>query len=292
MKLTKPILLLITVLIFASCQNEPEANFIVSKTRVEIGENVIFINNSKDADHYEWDFGDSLFNTSTEVNATHFYTSKGDYLVSLTAYSENGKLQDRKVQFIEVYGNFTGELFDVRDGQRYETVEIGAQNWMAENLNYDAGEGSWAYDSSISDNPSYEAQGMYYNWETACEVCPDGWHLPSEDEYKELVAFLGGRPFAGAKLKEYGTYHWNPLASGESSGATNSSGFTAIPNGYYNSTNNTFTSVGETADFQTSTEVEHNTPLAYNLHLYNSLPYADMSLNSKEIGVSVRCVKD
>jgi len=133
---------------------------------------------------------------------------------------------------------------------------------------------------------------MYYNWETACEVCPDGWHLPSEAEYQELIAFLGGRMVAGAKLKEYGTYHWNPTASGESSGATNSSGFTALPNGYYNQNLNTFTSVGESCDLQTSTEVEHLNELVYNLHLYNSLHYADMNLNSKEIGVLVRCVKD
>jgi uncharacterized protein (TIGR02145 family) len=292
MKLAKPHSLIILIAILTGCQSEPEANFIVNKTRVEIGEEILFINNSKDADHYEWDFGDTQFNISTEVNAKHFYIAKGDYVVSLTAFSKNGKIQDKKVQFIEVYGNLTGIFFDARDGQAYKTVEIGNQNWMAENLNFDAGEGSWAYNSNTSDNTSYEAQGMYYNWETACEVCPEGWHLPSESEFKELIAFLGGRIVAGSKLKEYGTSHWDELDSGESSGATNSSSFTALPNGFYNQNLNKFTYVGKTGYFQSSTESSYGEESNYYLHLYNGLPYADISYTNKEVGIPVRCVKD
>jgi uncharacterized protein (TIGR02145 family) len=94
---------------------------------------------------------------------------------------------------------------------------------MAENLNYDAGIGSWIYNENSDLAVTY---GRLYIWETACEVCPDGWRLPSDEEWTELTAYLGGDEVAGGKLKETGASHWE-----ENEGATNESGFLALPGG-------------------------------------------------------------
>jgi uncharacterized protein (TIGR02145 family) len=83
-----------------------------------------------------------------------------------------------------------GLLHDNRDGQSYETVKIGSQTWMAENLNYEA-------NSSVI-NDKY---GSLYDWETAKAACPSGWHLPSATEWKVLILFAGGEDVAGKHLK-------------------------------------------------------------------------------------------
>lgn len=127
------------------------------------------------------------------------------------------------------------EFTDQRDGQTYKYVKIDTQYWMAQNLNYYVDTGCWDY-SSVSWYRSI--CGLCYDWKTADKVCPDGWHLPSYEEWGYLeialgmseqeVGFTGWKGTdEGGKLKEIGTKHWkNP-----NSGATNESGFTALPCG-------------------------------------------------------------
>jgi hypothetical protein len=90
-----------------------------------------------------------------------------------------------------------GTFSDSRDGRKYGTIEIGHQIWLSENLGYEA-EGGKCYGNEPANCQKY---GRLYNWNTALKVCPKGWHLPSDDEWQELVDFAGGKDVAGTKLK-------------------------------------------------------------------------------------------
>jgi uncharacterized protein (TIGR02145 family) len=104
---------------------------------------------------------------------------------------------------------------DSRDGKSYKTVKIGEQVWMAENLNYKT-DNSQCYDNNEANCNKY---GRLYNWKTAKKACPQGWYLPSDDEWKKLANFAGGDEIAGKKLKA------------KSGGGTDVYGFSALSGG-------------------------------------------------------------
>jgi len=132
------------------------------------------------------------------------------------------------------------------DGNTYKSVTIGTQVWMAENLKttkYKDGTAIQRFDIDkyYGSNPSYcwyngdsinnNIYGALYSWgavETG-ELCPTGWHIPSDVEWLELINYLGRDSLAGGKLKETGTIHW----SIPNTDTDNSSGFTALPAGYH-----------------------------------------------------------
>ena len=203
--------------------------------------------------------------------------------------------QDMNITFQESYGFSCGEkLFDTRDGQEYETVQIGNQCWMAENLNYDTGN-CWCY----KNDPTYcNIYGYLYNWQTAILACPAGWHLPSDEEWKILEGFTdsqypledpewdntGRRGFdAGKNLKSNSGW----LGNGN---GTDLFGFGALP-GCHRSTNGGFYyQIGYSGSWWTSSE---------NLNIYAWYRIleddSDGSLrtfNSKSFGFSIRCLKD
>ncbi len=208
-----------------------------------------------------------------------------------------------------------GEPFiDSRNGKSYNTVTIGNQCWMKENLDIglqidnhigmtnDGGIEKYCYDDSPANCNIY---GGMYQWGEAVNylngasntsswnpepvtsvrgICPLGWHLPSKQEFDSLAAFLGGQDVAGGAMKEAGTAHW----ASPNTGATNSSEFTALPGGYkpnlyyYNRT--------EYGYFWTSTNTAATTVNIATL-VYNTATLW-LPLGTKSHAFSVRCLKD
>jgi len=176
-------------------------------------------------------------------------------------------------------------LIDSRDGKVYVAVQIGSQLWMAENLNYDCGNGSWVYDDDPANADIY---GRLYNWETACSVCPEDWHLPTYDEWNVLIDFLGGFMVAGTELKDTNTILWidHDLLL-----ATNSSGFSAIPGGLRRPDENYYF-IGYMAFFWSASEDEPGSNWVYSIMLEHEEPDVERDEISKMSGLSVRCIKD
>jgi len=123
-----------------------------------------------------------------------------------------------------------GRLIDGRDGKKYKTAKINGKTWMAENLNYQSPTGiSLCYNDDTS---ACEKYGRLYDWRTAMKACPDGWHLPTREEWGDLAVFAGGTGeygdgddgVAGKKLKS--KTGWFIGRAG-----TNNYGFSALPGG-------------------------------------------------------------
>ena len=150
-----------------------------------------------------------------------------------------------------LYAQFNDKLTygEVKDfeGNTYKTIQIGTQTWMAENLRtstYSNGlpieniidhiefgsyqNGAWVH---FSNNPSYNIPyGKLYNWYAVIntnQICPSGWHIPTDSEWTTLTTFLGGESVAGGKMKSTGKEYWQA----PNTGATNSSGFSGLPAG-------------------------------------------------------------
>jgi uncharacterized protein (TIGR02145 family) len=203
----------------------------------------------------------------------------------------------------------TGTVTDI-EGNVYQTIGIGSQVWMAENLKtttFSDGSAIPLVEDSIewtlqfvdpaycwydNDEEKYkDTYGALYNFRTVMtgKLCPSGWHVPSNDEWTILETFLGGRDVAGGMLKEAGTEHW----LSPNTGATNESGFTALPGGfraYYSAqyTAGLYMYIGGKTYFWTSTAQNWGTcriMLSYSTELIRS---------TKNVlyGNSVRCIKD
>jgi uncharacterized protein (TIGR02145 family) len=221
-----------------------------------------------------------------------------------------------------VVDNTEGPNITDIDGNTYQSVIIGSQTWVKQNLNvskYSDGTpipevndpnewnnlttGAWCYyNNDPTNGPIY---GKLYNWYAVAgiydedsfydttlrkKLAPTGWHIPNksdcicESEWTKLINFLGGRFVAGGKLKEEGTLHWQSPNT-----ASNISGFTALPGGYRGNFG-TFDNITNNAGFWTSSESDFSSAWFY--YLYNDLVIIDQVSNTKKLGYSVRCVKD
>jgi uncharacterized protein (TIGR02145 family) len=193
------------------------------------------------------------------------------------------------------------------DGNLYNTVMIGTQNWMKENLKttkyndgseipYIKADSIWssftmgAYCDFDNKPTISEIYGRLYNWYVVTltnpkNVCPSGWHVPTDEEWTILTFYLGDGHVAGGKMKEKGTAHWiRPNI-----GATNETGFTALPGGgrLYSGA---FGSLGEGGFWWSSTERDSQ------LALFTGIANADSSVSNnsgfKNCGFSIRCMKN
>ena len=215
-----------------------------------------------------------------------------------------------------------GTLTDDRDGQTYKTVKIGEQWWMAENLNYaytdvpfkyssyTSDSTSWCYDNDAANCAKY---GRLYTWAAAMDsvgtwstngmgcgyymecsptnpvrgICPEGWHLPDETEWRALVDAVGGNATAGIMLKS--TEGWNDKYDGTSGNGSDTYSFSALPAGYRYE-NGIYNYEGYDAHFWSSTE--DGSYNACSMSLYNKGDYAFLHYSGKNFGFSVRCLRD
>ncbi len=189
----------------------------------------------------------------------------------------------------------SGSFTDGRDGETYRWVRLGNQVWMAENLRFAAGDGCWAWND---DEATVAERGRYYDWAAAQRAAPPGWHLPSDEEWKQLEMFLGlsreevdrvgtrgisDRVLAG-RLKARG--RWHTEYEGRPVPVTDETGFSALPIGWRN--RDQFLHEGYTA-FWSGSEVGDQAWL-------RGLQFFDDTitrlLNNKVFAFSVRCVRD
>ena len=247
------------------------------------------------------------------------------YYVRAYATNSEGTSYGDEVDFETLETNTVTDI----DGNIYQTVQIGSQIWMAENLkvtHYADGsaipliENNTIWENLEHTDKAYcwynnntalgDVYGGLYTWAAAMNgnissdakpsgiqgVCPDGWHLPSDAEWKQMEIYLGMSPAEadntgfrgsdeGGMLKESGTSHW----VSPNTGATNSSGFTALPGGYRYE-DGTYNEVGYLGLFWTTTEYT-------SLYVWrHSLAYDHQDIrrfySTKKHGFSVRCIKD
>lgn len=169
----------------------------------------------------------------------------------------------------------TSTFTDPRDGQVYKTVKIGNQTWMAENLNFKPQGDSWCYENEDFLCDTY---GRLYPWRVAIYICPRGWRLPSEEDFKILLDSFGGR----------GSNAYHALKDGGSSGFSALFGGGRWDNGNFNGIGSSggFWSSSECNFWPSSESVIH----AWRLHIGNS--NASIARHFKHLGFSVRCIKN
>ena len=193
------------------------------------------------------------------------------------------------------------------DGNIYQTVTIGSQIWMAENLKTtkfnDGSPIPFVPDSSLwgsltspgfcyyYNNPGVykAAYGAMYNWYAvnSGKLAPTGWHVPTKDEWTLLTNYLGGDSLAGGKMKLNSPYYWYY----SNKGATNSSGFTALPGGYrYYMDNSAFFLLGAVGNWWSATQNDNAN--AFYLSIGTESASSSQGSDNKANGFRIRCIKD
>lgn len=237
------------------------------------------------------------------------------YLIDLSPvtkyYVQSYAINEKGISFSKVINfttkNIEGSTVQDYEGNIYKTVKIGEQWWMAENLKstkYNNGDiigttspptldislksspkYQWAYNGDESNARIYGRLYTYYTIIDNRKVCPSGWHVPSDSEWTVLTTYLGGENVTGGKIKEIETTHWNS----PNVGATNETGFTALPSGIRYS-DGSFHRINEECYLWSSTS--YNADDAWRMNLSYGMRDIGRATDYKEGGFSVRCIKD
>lgn len=197
---------------------------------------------------------------------------------------------------IKIYGKLKDDVISDIEGNFYHTVKIGDTWWMSENLKttelkdgtpvpnwIDWGPGGYCY---YNNDPGYkDTYGAIYseNIVKSGNLCPTGWHVPNNSEWSYITEFLGGPTEAGGKLKEAGTAHWSP----PNTGATNESGFTALPGGYRDHI--AYNELGKTGFFWSVSKCGGTSDCGWGIAFSSDI--MSWSDRNASVGYSVRCIK-
>jgi uncharacterized protein (TIGR02145 family) len=243
-------------------------------------------------------------------------SSSSEFSSSSTVPSSSSLISSSSFSHVIVSGTFT----DARDGKVYKWVEIGEQTWMAENLDYNAGTGSWCYSCNI--------YGRHYTWATAmgfdascnstsCEsqitsshkgICPEGYHIPTNAEWNKLSSYvntvtgtsnLAARYLKAAKFESEliscDSCDWpdcGPADSGNTYICEDAFGFSAMPGRYYNGSHLSL-EIGYGYWWTASESFPSIYPnYAYNRYMRYSFDEIRQDGYAKTNGFSIRCVKD
>jgi uncharacterized protein (TIGR02145 family) len=244
-------------------------------------------------------------NTSVNVSVDLSDLTPGTtYHVRIKATNELGTKTGNDVIFT------TYVVSDI-DSNFYHAVTIGTQTWMSENLKttkYNNGDiigttssprssiaaesnpkYQWAYDGIETNVAIY---GRLYTWYAVTDdrnVCPTGWHVPTDDEWTILTTYLGGENVAGGKLKETGTVHWFSTDAE----TTNETGFTALPGGCRISNDSAFYGIWFDGYWWSSTSLVTGSVISsWDRDIANGSMKIQRAGWPKMSGLSVRCVKD
>jgi uncharacterized protein (TIGR02145 family) len=227
--------------------------------------------------------------------------SKNNFLPNEQTVVENKKIVSDNVS--NTADNFNSKM--------YGSVKIGNQVWMTENLNVSKfrngdvipeaktyeewrnaghrGLPAWCYYENKTENG--EKYGKLYNWFAVNDprgLAPDGWHVPSDNEWSILIDFLGGNDIAGKKMKS--TSGWNKISLFKSGNGSNESGFTGLPGGYRDN-DGSYYDIGTIGYWWSSSE-SYSDYDAWNCNLYYNYGIASRDGYFKENGLTIRCLRD
>jgi uncharacterized protein (TIGR02145 family) len=179
-----------------------------------------------------------------------------------------------------VYSGLSGQekLVDKRDGNVYNTVTFGGVTWMAENLRFKTNEGAFFFDNNANNSPGY---GILYEWKSAKEACPEGWHLPDGKEYHTLFNHYEHKESWGKNVLDPDAFH--------------------IQLGGMQDYEGTFSEMDESAYYWTSTEYDQHNAEYFSyliiedkavIDISRKEDIADIHGTEKSNRYSVRCVKN
>ncbi|NLU39477.1 MAG: hypothetical protein GXX78_11385, partial [Bacteroidales bacterium] len=239
------------------------------------------------------------------------------YFVRAYATNSKGTAYGPQVSF-KTRSRQEASFTDPRDGNTYLTVSIGNQIWMAENLKYlpnVVGPTVWSdevpyfyvydyYGNNVAEakaTDNYATYGVLYNWPAAMAgssssktnpsniqgACPSGWHMPSDAEWVQLITYLGGDSIAGDKLKESASKLWY----GQNEGATNETGFSALPGGERR-LDETFIHIGSYGKWWSTTTSQAAPSVVWNRFMVTGSSNVERLDMNKYYGYSVRCIKN